>query len=163
RDLLDESFAIRDLGEHRLKDLSAPQRLFQLGTGDFPRPRTLHLTNLPVPATEFLGRDRELRDVVEKLRNGVRLLTLTGPGGTGKPRLAPQAAAEAADDFSGGVWWVPLDALRDPGFVLRHAAQILDIVEQPDRPLADVLAEMLSGKQMLLVLDNAEHLLPGAA
>jgi hypothetical protein len=86
RDLLDESFAIRDLGEHRLKDLSAPQRLFQLGTGDFSRPRTLHLTNLPVPATEFLGRDRELGDVVEKLRDGVRLLTLTGPGGTGKTR-----------------------------------------------------------------------------
>src|SRR6266487_3647149 len=65
RDLLGASFAVRDLGEHRLKDLSAPQRLFQLGTGDFPRPRTLHLTNLPVPATDFLGRDRELGDVVE--------------------------------------------------------------------------------------------------
>ena len=69
RDLLDDTFSVRDLGEHRLKDLSAPQRLFQLGPGDFPRPRTLYLTNLPVPATEFLGRDRELVDVVEKLRN----------------------------------------------------------------------------------------------
>jgi class 3 adenylate cyclase len=112
RELLDASFAIRDLGEHRLKDLSAPQRLFQLGTGDFPRPRTLHLTNLPVPVTEFLGRDRELVDLVEQMRNGVRLLTLTGPGGTGKTRLALQAAAEAADDFADGVWWVPL-ATRD--------------------------------------------------
>jgi predicted ATPase/class 3 adenylate cyclase len=163
RDLLDGTFAVRDLGEHRLKDLSAPQRLFQLGTGDFPRPRTLHVTNLPVPATEFLGRDRELTDVVEKLRDGVRLLTLTGPGGTGKTRLALQAAAEAADDFAEGVWWVPLAALRDPSLVLRHTARTLDVVEQPDRPLEDVLAEMLNGKRMLLVLDNAEHLLPGAA
>jgi predicted ATPase/class 3 adenylate cyclase len=163
RDLLDESLPVRDLGEHRLKDLSAPQRLFQLGTGDFPRPRTLHLTNLPVPATEFLGRDRELSDVVDRLRSGVRLLTLTGPGGTGKTRLALQAAAEAADDFAEGVWWVPLAALRDPGLLLRHTAQTLDVIEQPDRPLGEVLAEMLNGKRMLLLLDNAEHLLPGAA
>jgi predicted ATPase/class 3 adenylate cyclase len=163
RDLLDESFRVRDLGEHRLKDLSAPQRLFQLGAGEFPRPRTLHLTNLPVPATDFLGRDRELGDVVEKLRNGVRLLTLTGPGGTGKTRLALQAAAEAADEFADGVWWVPLAALRDPGLVLRHTARTLDVVEQPDRPLADVLTELVGGKRMLLVLDNAEHLLPDAA
>jgi predicted ATPase/class 3 adenylate cyclase len=163
RDLLDESFAIRDLGEHRLKDLSAPQRLFQLGGGNFPRPRTLHLTNLPVPATDFLGRDIELNEVVGKLRNGVRLLTLTGPGGTGKTRLALQAVAAAADDFAEGVWWVPLAALRDPRLVLRHTAQSLDILEQPDRPLAEVLAEMLNGKRMLLLLDNAEHLLPGAA
>lgn len=163
RDLLDESFATRDLGEHRLKDLSAPQRLYQLGSGDFPRPRTLHLTNLPVPATEFLGRDRELADVVEKLRNGGRLLTLTGPGGTGKTRLALQAAAEASDDFAEGVWWVPLAALRDPGLVLRHTARTLDVVEQPDRPLGEVLREVLHGKRMLLVLDNAEHLLPDAA
>ncbi len=163
RDLLDESFAVRDLGEHRLKDLSAPQRLFQLGTADFPRPRTLRRTNLPVPATEFLGRSRELADVVDKLRNGIRLLTLTGPGGTGKTRLALQAAGEAADGFGDGVWWVPLAALRDPALVLRHTAKTLDVIEQPERPLEDVLAEMLGGKRMLLVLDNAEHLLPAAA
>ncbi|HKC77025.1 MAG TPA: adenylate/guanylate cyclase domain-containing protein, partial [Gaiellaceae bacterium] len=162
RDLLDDSFVVRDLGEHRLKDLSAPQRLFQLGTGEFPRPRTLHLTNLPVPATAFLGRDRELADVVAQLQDGVRLLTLTGPGGTGKTRLALQAAAEAADDFAEGVWWVPLAALRDPGLVLRHTARMVGIVEQPDRPLEDVLAELLQGKRMLLLLDNAEHLLPEA-
>jgi len=162
RDLLDDGVPVRDLGEHRLKDLSAPQRLFQLGTWDFPRPRTLHLTNLPVPATEFLGRDRELSDIVDQLRSGVRLLTLTGPGGTGKTRLALQAAAEAADDFSEGVWWVPLSAVRDPALVLRHIAQTLDVVEQPDRPLGEVLAEMLKGRRMLLLLDNAEHLLPGA-
>ena len=116
-----------------------------------------------MPATEFLGRSRELDEVVERLRNGVRLLTLTGPGGTGKTRLALQAAAEAADDFDDGVWWVPLAALRDPALVLRQTAKTLDVIEQPDRPLEDVLAEMLGGKRMLLLLDNAEHLLPGAA
>ena len=163
RDLLDESFEVRDLGEHRLKDLSAPQRLFQLGMGEFPRPRTLHQTNLPVPATEFLGRTQELGEVIERLRNGVRLLTLTGPGGTGKTRLALQAAAEAADGFDDGVWWVPLAALRDPSLVLRHTAKTLEVIEQPGRPLEDVLAEMLGGKRMLLLLDNAEHLLPDAA
>jgi predicted ATPase/class 3 adenylate cyclase len=163
RDLLDDSFEIRDLGDHRLKDLSAPQRLFQLGSGDFPRPRTLRRTNLPVPATEFLGRERELDEVVERLSNGIRLLTLTGPGGTGKTRLALQAAAEAADGFDDGVWWVPLAALRDSALVLRHTAKTLEVVEQPGRPLEDVLAEMLGGKRMLLVLDNAEHLLPDAA
>jgi predicted ATPase len=88
---------------------------------------------------------------------------LTGPGGTGKTRLALQAAAEAADDFADGVWWLPLASLRDPGIVLRHTAQMLDVIEQPDRPLEDVLAEMLKGKRMLLLLDNAEHLLPDAA
>ena len=127
----------RDLGEHRLKDLSAPQRLFQLGVAEFPRPRTLHQTNLPVPATEFLGRSREVDEVVELLRNGVRLLTLTGPGGTGKTRLALQAAAEAADAFPDGVWWVPLAALRDPALVLRTIAQTLDVIEQAGRLLED--------------------------
>ncbi len=84
---------LRDLGEHRLKDLSEPQRLYQLGAATFPPLRTLHQTNLPVPATPFLGRERELAEVVGLLRTS-RMLTLTGPGGTGKTRLAAQAAAE---------------------------------------------------------------------
>jgi predicted ATPase len=163
RDLLDDRVAVRDLGDHRLKDLSAPQRLYQLGTHEFPRPKTLHRTNLPVPATEFLGRARELDAVVERLRDGVRLLTLTGPGGTGKTRLALQAAAETADEFDAGVWWVPLATLRDPALVLRQTAQTLSVIDQPGRTLEDVLAEMLNGKRMLILLDNAEHLLPDAA
>ena len=163
RELLDEGFAVRDLGDHRLKDLSAAQRLFQLGPGEFPRPRTLRRTNLPVPATEFVGRTRELDDVIDNLRSGVRLLTLTGPGGTGKTRLSLQAAAAPADDFDDGVWWVPLASLRDPALVLRQTAHTLDVLEQPDRPLEEVLTEMLAGKRMLIVLDNAEHLLPAAA
>src|SRR5579862_6335104 len=161
-DLAGEAFTFKDLGEYRLKDLSAAQRLFQLGESQFPPLRALARTNLPVPAAVFLGREDELGEVTALLRDGVRLLTLTGPGGTGKTRLAMQAAAEAADDFSEGVWWVPLSAVRDPALVLRHIAQTLDVVEQPDRPLGEVLAEMLKGRRMLLLLDNAEHLLPGA-
>ena len=85
--------ALRDLGEHRLKDLSAPERIYQLGDADFPPLESLHQTNLPIPSTPFLGRERELSEVLELLsREDVRLLTLTGTGGTGKTRLAAQAA-----------------------------------------------------------------------
>src|SRR5207245_3415055 len=91
------SVALLDLGEHRFKDLGSPERVFQLGDEEFPPIRSLYRGNLPVPATEFLGRERELADVVELLEGGAaRLVTLTGPGGTGKTRLALQAAAEAA-------------------------------------------------------------------
>ena len=106
---------VRDLGLHRLKDLSAPERLFQLGTEGFPPLKTLHETNLPVPATPFLGREREIDEVAALLRRpDVRLVTLTGPGGSGKTRLSLQAAAAAADDYDHGVWWVPLASLADP-------------------------------------------------
>ena len=117
---------VRDLGLHRLKDLSAPERLFQLGTEDFPPLKTLHETNLPVPATPFLGREREIDEIAALLRRpDVRLVTLTGPGGSGKTRLALQAAAAAADDYDRGVWWVPLASLADPALVETAAAQAL--------------------------------------
>ncbi|HEY1513975.1 MAG TPA: adenylate/guanylate cyclase domain-containing protein, partial [Gaiellaceae bacterium] len=104
---------LTDLGEHRFKDLGAPERVYQLGDGEFPALKSLHLSNLPIPATAFLGRERELREVVELLdRNDARLVTLTGPGGTGKTRLTLQAAAEASDRFSDGVHWVPLAPVR---------------------------------------------------
>jgi class 3 adenylate cyclase len=113
---------LADLGEHRLKDLSAPERIFQLGEAEFPPLKSLYLTNLPVPATPFLGRERELAEVAGLLAD-TRLLTLTGPGGTGKTRLALQAAAAAADAFPDGVYWVPLAPLRDPELVLATASQ----------------------------------------
>jgi class 3 adenylate cyclase len=95
---------LTDLGEHRFKDLGAPERVFQLGDGEFPALKSLYRTNLPIPATAFLGRERELREVVELFdRKDARLVTLTGPGGTGKTRLALQAAAEASDRFPDGV------------------------------------------------------------
>src|SRR5437867_9850510 len=113
---------LRDLGEHRLKDLSAPERIYQVGEKDFPPLKTLYRTNLPVPATPFLGRERELAQVIELLA-GTRLLTLTGPGGTGKTRLALQAAAETSDGYTDGVFWVPLAPLRDRRLVLEQAGQ----------------------------------------
>lgn len=155
---------LRDLGEHRLKDLSAAERVHQLGDGEFPSLKTLYRTNLPVPATPFHGRERELRDVVEQLlRDDLRLLTLTGPGGTGKTRLALQAAAEAAESFPDGITWVPLAPLREPALLLPTVAQTLEIRDEPGRQLDELLVSALSGKRTLLLLDNAEHLLPGAA
>ena len=106
RDLVDAE--LHDLGSHRLKDLSAPERLFQLGTGEFPPLKTLYQTNLPVQPSPFVGRERELAEVLAFLRGGTRLLTLTGAGGSGKTRLALHAAAEVADDFPDGVWFVSL-------------------------------------------------------
>jgi len=146
---------VRDLGLHRLKDLSARERLFQLGTQDFPPLKTLHETNLPVPATPFLGREREIEQIAALLGQAdVRLVTLTGPGGSGKTRLALQAAAAAADDYDRGVWWVPLASLADPALVGTAASQALGS--------KDTLSATVADKRLLLVLDNFEHLL-GAA
>ncbi len=147
---------MRDLGLHRLKDLSAPERLFQLGTDDFPPLKTLHETNLPVPATPFLGREQELDQIATLLRRyDVRLVTLTGPGGSGKTRLALQAAAAAADDYDHGVWWVPLSSLADPALVATAASQALGS--------EDELSTTVGDKRLLLVLDNFEHLVDAAA
>jgi predicted ATPase/class 3 adenylate cyclase len=161
RELLDGP--LTDLGEHRLKDLSAPERLFQLGDGEFPPLRSLYRTNLPLPATPFLGRERELREVAALLgREDVRLLTLTGPGGAGKTRLGLQSAAEAADSYPDGVRWVALAEVRDPSLVLAAVAQALEVTEEPARALPDVLAMELAGKRVLVLLDCVEHLLPDA-
>ena len=146
---------LHDLGEHRLKDLSAPERIYQLGPETFPPLRSLYRTNMPIPATPFLGREHELADVVALLaREDARLLTLTGPGGTGKTRLGLQAAAEGADRQPDGVFWVPLAALRDPELVLAAAAQALGA--------KDSLAEHIGDKSLLLFFDNFEHVV-GAA
>jgi predicted ATPase/class 3 adenylate cyclase len=141
---------LRDLGEHRLKDLSAPERVYQLGDGDFPVLRSLYRTNLPVPATPFLGREQELAEVVELLgSDDTRLLTLTGPGGTGKTRLALQAAGLASDAYPDGVYWIPLAPLRDPTLVLATAGQTLGS--------KNGLAEHVSDKAMLCLFDNFEQ------
>jgi predicted ATPase len=146
---------LTDLGEHRLKDLSAPERIYQLGKGEFPRLKTLFQTNLPVPATPFLGREAELADVTSLLvREDVRLLTLTGPGGTGKTRLALQAAALSADAYPDGVWWVPLAPLRDPELVIATAAQALGA----QHALSDHIRDL----RMLILLDNFEHVVDAA-
>jgi predicted ATPase/class 3 adenylate cyclase len=153
RDLVEAD--VRDLGEHRLKDLAAPERVFQLGDGDFPPLRSLGRTNLPVPTTAFLGRARELGEVRERLTAGeVRLLTLTGPGGTGKTRLAVQAAAEVSHRYPDGVWWVGLAPVREPPLVLEAVARTLGARR--------ALAEHVGARRMLLVLDNFEQVLDAA-
>jgi predicted ATPase/class 3 adenylate cyclase len=155
---------LTDLGEHRLKDLSAPERVYQLGGEEFAALLSLRQTNLPVPATPFVGRKRELAEAVEMLqRDGVRLVTFTGPGGTGKTRLALQAAAEASDRYPDAVWWIPLATVRDSSLFLATVAQALDVREEPGRPHVETLASALSGRRSLLLLDNIEQLLPDAA
>ena len=146
---------LRYLGEHRLKDLSAPEAVYQLGEADFPPLKSLHQTNLPVPATQFLGRDHELTEVLGFLsRDDVRLLTLTGPGGTGKTRLALQAAGGLADRYPQGVWWVPLAPLRDSKLVSATAAHALGA--------NDGLAEHIGDGSTLVLFDNFEQVIEAA-
>jgi predicted ATPase len=150
RDLVDSD--VRDLGSHRLKDLLAAERVFQLGTSEFPPLKTLYRTNLPIPSTPFLGREHELSEVTELLaRDDTRLATLTGAGGIGKTRLALQSAAAVAEDYPDGVWWVPLAPLRDPQLVLRQAEQVLGS--------KDGLIDHIGDKRLLFLFDNFEHLL----
>jgi predicted ATPase/class 3 adenylate cyclase len=150
-----DSAGLRDLGEHRLKDLSAPERIFQLSDGEFPPLKTLYRTNLPIPATPFLGREHELADVRALLeRDDARLLTLTGAGGSGKTRLALHAAGEAAEAYPDGVWWVPLAPLADPADVGPAAARALGG--------GGSLPELVDGRRLLLVLDNFEHVVEAA-
>ena len=147
---------LRDLGEHRLKDLSAAERIYQLGDDDFPPLRSLHQTNLPIPSTPFLGRERELNEVLGLLsRDDVRLLTLTGPGGTGKTRLALQSAGELAEGYRHGIWWVPLALLRDPQLVLETAGHALGA--------RNGLIEHVGDKRLLVLFDNFEHVIDAAA
>ena len=147
---------LRDLGLHRLKDLSAPERIYQLGTAEFPPLKTLYQTNLPVPSTPFLGRETELGQLRDLLaQDSVRVLTLTGPGGTGKTRLALQSAGALSDAYAHGVWWVPLAPLRDPQLVLETVAHVLGAKTG--------LAEHIADRSMLLLLDNFEHVVEAAA
>ena len=154
---------LADLGEHRFKDLGAPERVYQLGDGRFPSLKSLYRTNLPVPATAFVGRDRELADIADLLQSNGGLLTLTGPGGSGKTRLAVHAAAEAAEAFPDGIWWVPLSPLQEAHLLAASVAQVLEVDEQPGRDLIAGISTRLKGKHALLILDNAEHLMPGIA
>jgi predicted ATPase/class 3 adenylate cyclase/DNA-binding CsgD family transcriptional regulator len=166
---LPEGVSLRDLGEHRLKDLGRPQRLFQLVIAglpaDFPALKTVDASanNLPVPSTVLIGREREVATVVHRLRReDIRLLTLTGPGGIGKTRLGLQAAAELSELFTEGVYFVNLAPIRDPEFVVPTIAQTLDVKETADQPLLDHLSAFLREKRLLLMLDNFEQVINAA-
>jgi predicted ATPase/class 3 adenylate cyclase/tetratricopeptide (TPR) repeat protein len=170
RTLLDDRFQLRDLGEHRLKDLSGTQRLYQLQIeglpADFPPLKTLENrpTNLPVQSNAFVGRGRELKEAGELLgRADVRLLSLTGAGGAGKTRLALQLAAAAIDQYPDGVFFVSLAPVRDWELVIPTIAQTLALREQPGETVLETLTEYLRDRRMLLLLDNFEQVVPAAA
>ena len=169
QDDLSEEFALRDLGQHRLKDLSRPQRIFQLVAEglqrDFPPLATLENrpTNLPPQPTALIGRERELAEVVELVRRpDVRMLTLTGPGGAGKTRLALQAAADLLDDFGHGAFFVGLAGVAEPSLVVPNIAQALGVQETGGLSPEEALELFLRERELLLVLDNLEHLLEAA-
>ncbi|HVG98400.1 MAG TPA: tetratricopeptide repeat protein, partial [Chloroflexota bacterium] len=170
RDALPEGAGLQALGEHQLRDLSRPEPIYQLLHADlpatFPPLRTLQRrpNNLPALTTPFIGRDGEIDTIRHQLlrRPDVRLITLLGPGGTGKTRLAIQAALDSLDDFPDGVFFVALARFHDPALVAPSIAQVLNVREAADRPLLDWVTGALQDKQILLILDNFEHV-AGAA
>jgi predicted ATPase/class 3 adenylate cyclase len=170
RDALPAGASLRDLGERRLKDLQRPERIFQLVLpdlpADFPPLKTLdrHPHNLPAQATPLIGREKEIEAVKQRLLNpDVRLLTLTGPGGTGKTRLALQVAADALDDFEHGAFFVSLAPVIDPGLVISTIAQALGVKESAGQPLIETIKDYLRDKSLLLILDNFEQVISAAS
>jgi predicted ATPase/class 3 adenylate cyclase/DNA-binding CsgD family transcriptional regulator len=166
---LPDGASLRDLGEHRLKDLQRPCHIYQLIIedlpADFPPLKTLDNSpnNLPIQATSLIGREKELAALLNLLqREEVRLLTLTGPGGTGKTRLGLQMAAELIDLFPDGVYFVNLAPINDSELAVPTLAQTFDIKETAEKPLLDMLKASLHWKHLLLLLDNFEQVV-GAA
>jgi predicted ATPase/class 3 adenylate cyclase len=166
--ILPDGVSLVDLGEHRLKDLSRPEHLYQLKieglSSDFPPLKSLDrvINNLPSQMTSFVGRDKELvrgRQLLEQ----TRLLTLTGPGGTGKTRLSMQIAADVSDSFKHGVFFVPLAPISDPDLVPSAVVQAIGVQDVGSRDPLDALIDHVKDKALLVVLDNFEQVLPAGA
>ena len=161
-------FALKRLGEFRLRDLAEPQLIYQLTHADlpaeFPPIRTLaeHTGNLPLPVSSFIGRERELKQIAAAV-DQARVVTLTGPGGVGKTRLALQAAGQVLPRFGDGAWLCELAPVRDPAGVDDAVAAVFSVTARAGQSTRDALVEFVRGKQLLLVLDNCEHLLGAAA
>ena len=172
RDLVDGrlggGFGLKRLGEFRLRDLSQPELIYQLTHADlpagFPPIRTVaeRPGNLPLPVSSFIGRERELEQAAAALGQA-RVVTLTGTGGVGKTRLGLQAAAQAAPRFADGAWLAELAPVRDVAGVDDAVAAVFSLTAQAGQDTREALAEFMHGKQLLLLLDNCEHLLEGAA
>ncbi len=183
---LSQNETLRDMGERRLKDLTRPEHIYQLLVpdlpADFPPLRTLEIfrTNLPAQLTSFIGREKEIAAVKQliapspllveqfrqeggKGREGVRLVTLTGPGGTGKTRLSLQVGADLLASFPDGVWFIEFAPLADPALVPQTMTAALGMREEAGRPLLDTLTNYLRAKTALLILDNCEHLVEALA
>jgi predicted ATPase len=169
RDQLATDTTLRDLGAHWLKGLPRLEQIYQLAAADLPAdfPPLVSLdrptTNLPAQTTAFIGREREVVRVRELVRRSdVRLVTLTGPGGTGKTRLSIQVAAELLDEFRDGVWFVNLAPISDSALVISTIEQALGVREYGEQPLLDSLKSYLHGKRILLLLDNFEQVVDTA-
>jgi predicted ATPase/class 3 adenylate cyclase len=165
---LGPAIAFDDLGQHRLKDLSRPERLFQVVADGlertFPAPRTLDPpTNLPAQLTSFVGRETEVAELRGLLDGGARLVTLTGPGGTGKTRLGLRVATSATDRYPDGVFFADLSMTSDPADVGPAIARSLRLVDQPGRSIEDALADHLRDRTLLLVIDNLEQVIESAS
>ena len=170
-DRLPGGIGLRDLGDHRLKDLGRAERVFQVtGPGlaerfgplrSLDNPALRH--NLPSQATSFVGRAAELAELRSLVSGGSRLVTIAGPGGIGKSRLALQVAAEALDGDGDGVWLVELAPVAEPGLVARTVASVLQVREEPGRLILDTLVDAVGDRHLLVVLDNAEHVLGAVA
>jgi predicted ATPase/class 3 adenylate cyclase len=164
---LPDDVRLRDLGRHRLKDLAHPEHLYELVIegllSDFPPPRSLEARphNLPIQVTSFIGRRRQIDDIIDRLRR-TRLLTLSGPGGVGKTRLALQVAGEVLLEFADGARFVDLSPVTDPALVPRAIASALAIREEPERPVIDTVSRHLADMELLLVLDNFEQVIEAA-
>lgn len=163
---LPDGMTLRDLGKQRLKDLADPVQLFQVVAdgleADFPPPRTLErTTNLPPQLTSFVGRRQQIEEIKERLA-GTRLLTLTGPGGTGKTRLSIQVASEVLDDLEDGAFFVALAPITDPVLVVPSIAKALGLREEAHRTTIETVSDYLEEKHLLLVLDNFEQVLEAA-
>jgi predicted ATPase/class 3 adenylate cyclase len=168
RDALDDGVNLADLGEHRLRDLARPERVFQVTRPDlpseFPALRSVDAfpTNLPFQFTEFVGRDADLAAVSKALEDS-RVVTLIGVGGVGKTRLAVQTAAELLPRYGDGVFLCELGPLTDPGQVPAVVANACGVQQRPGESFTESLQSTLRSKEMLVVLDNCEHLLDAAA
>jgi len=181
RDQLPDGTSVSDLGRHRLRSLDRPERLFQLQhpelPGDFPPLNSLRTipNNLPVQLSSFIGRETECSQIMRLLTPGTnengqssskykdRLITLTGPGGTGKTRLSLQVAGEILDSYPDGIWLVELAPLADPELVVQAVSEPFGQREQPGRPLLDMLIDYLQPRRTLIILDNCEHVIDACA